>query len=165
MSWLLKLRHWQLFLMIILPAAWVSSSPLKEIINSLGLMILFLWLYAISYYGQGVRSALGLPIMRVSFFQFNFIYCLLYCLFQLYFSNKFEGLATLGTPYILLGLYSALAAFHVFGFTAKTLTSIIYRKEASFSEYIFTSFQLLFFIFGIWGLQPKINHSYTRNTL
>ena len=57
---------------------------------------------------------------------------------------------------IPISLYMFFALFQTIVFACKTLTSIELKKEVKFSDYLVNLILILFFIIGVWVLQPKI---------
>src|SRR5579863_8477587 len=74
MKKLLSAKDWLLFILIFICGAWVSPSPLREIINSVGVMTFSLWIYAIGVYGQYRITELGLKMMNIKLFKANVIF-------------------------------------------------------------------------------------------
>jgi len=164
----LALKHWHLFLLIIICGAWTSPSPLKEIINSIAVVTFSLWIYAIGVYGQERIAELGLNSMNVKLFKINVLIIGVFFLIGLLFFNDSEPtrsdtIELKDVPLIIGGLYLLFAIFQTIVFACKTITKIELRKEVSFGDY-FTNLLLMFFFFiGVWILQPKVNKFFATN--
>jgi hypothetical protein len=73
MKRILSFKHWQLFILIFITGAWVSPSPLNEIVHSVSIVTFSIWIYSIGVYGQERIQQLGLPAMNVKLFKANAI--------------------------------------------------------------------------------------------
>lgn len=167
MKKLLTLKHWHLFLFIFICGAWISPSPLKEIMNTIAVVTFTLWIYAIGVYGQERIAELELSPMNVELFKINVLVVGVFFLIGLFFFNsELRTSDTIELKDILLmlsGLYLFFAIFQTIIFACKTIAKIELRKEVSFSDY-FTNLLLMFFFFiGVWILQPKVNKFFTTN--
>jgi hypothetical protein len=166
MKKLLSFKHWQLFLLFIC-GAWTSPSPLKEIINSAGLVTFTFWIYAIGVNGQYRIEELGLKMMNVKLFKANVIIVGTFCLIGLIYAatqaqpNEVNEAPNTFQPkdaiFIVAGLYLFFAIFQTLIFACKTIAKIELRREVSFGDYISNLLMMLFLFVGIWILQPKIS--------
>jgi len=161
----LTLKHWHLFLLIFICGAWISPSPLKEIINTIAVVTFTLWIYAIGVYGQEKIAQLGLRPMNVKLFKINVLIVGVFFLIGLFFFNNSDP--STGTielkdiPLILGGLYLFFAIFQTIIFACKIIAKIELRKEVSFGDYFPNLLLLFFFFIGVWILQPKVNKFFT----
>jgi nitrate reductase gamma subunit len=163
----LTLKHWHLFLLIFICGAWISPSPLREIINTIAVVTFTLWIYAIGVYGQERIVELGLNPMNVKLFKINLLVVGVFFLIRFFLFNSepttSETIELKDITLILGGLYSFFAVLQIIIFACKTIAKIELRKEVSFGDY-FTNFLLIFFFpIGIWILQPKVNKFFTTN--
>lgn len=73
--------------------------------------------------------------------------------------SELNGTLIIGlfVAYFLLIFYSAFCSIYVHYFIAKTIKSVLLRREAKFSEYVEEIALIYFLYIGIWLLQPKIN--------
>lgn len=167
MTKLLSLKHWQLFLLIVICGAWTSPSPLKEIINSVALVSFTSWVYAIGVYGQSRIAELGLMVMNVKLFKVNVLISgvlwliLLICAAtqgQDIGANEPSGTIRIkDILFILPGFYFFFAFVQTIIFACKTIAKIELRREVSFGDYFTNLLLMVFFFIGVWILQPKIN--------
>lgn len=148
--------------MIVLTGAWTSPSPLEEIINSIALVTFLIWIYSIGIYGQAKLKSLNLPTLNTKFFKINIVLfpILLIISFLLSPEQTTENTqAEFNTQTILLipiSIYMFFAFFQTIIFSCKTLAMIELKREVKFSDYFVNLILILFFIIGIWILQPKI---------
>ncbi|NRR93560.1 hypothetical protein HSX10_18460 [Winogradskyella undariae] len=162
MKKILKFKHWQLFILIVLTAAWSSPSPLQEIIRFIGLITFLIWTYAIGIYGQEKLEYLKLPTLDTKLFKINIILfpILLIVSFLLSPEQTVENTQPeFNTQTILLmpiTLYMFFAFFQTIVFSCKTLAIIELKREVKFSDYLVNLILTLFLIIGVWILQPKI---------
>lgn len=169
MKKILELKHWHLFILIVLTGAWTSPSPLKEIINSVALVTFLIWIYAIGIYGQEKLEHLKLPTLNSKFFRINIILfpILLILSFLLSPEQTAENTqAEFNSQTIVLipiSIYMFFALFQTIVFSCKTLAMIELKREVNFSDYLVNFILMLFFIIGVWILQPKITKLIAEN--
>ena len=162
MKKILKFKHWQLFILIVLTGAWTSPSPLKEIINSISILTFMLWIYAIGIYGQEKLELLNLPTLKTELFKINIVLfpILLIISFLILPEQTAENTQSefnIRTIIIIpITLYMFFAFFQTLVFACKTISMLELKREVKFSEYLKNLLLTLFLIFGIWVLQPKI---------
>mgnify|MGYP000007594180 FL=1 len=169
MKKILEFKHWHLFILIVLTGAWTSPSPLKEIINSVALVTFLIWIYAIGIYGQEKLEYLKLPTLNSKFFKINIILfpILLILSFLLSPEQTAENTqAEFNAQTIVLipiSLYMFFALFQTIVFSCKTLAMIELKREVNFSDYLVNFILMLFFIIGVWILQPKVTKLIAEN--
>ena len=162
MKKILKFKHWQLFILIVLTGAWTSPSPLKEIINSISILTFMIWIYAIGIYGQEKLELLNLPTLKTELFKINIVLfpILLIISFLILPEQTAENTQSefnIRTIIIIpITLYMFFAFFQTLVFACKTISMLELKREVKFSEYLKNLLLTLFLIFGIWVLQPKI---------
>ena len=162
MKKILKFKHWQLFIMIVLTASWSSPSPLQEIIRFIGLITFLIWTYAIGIYGQEKLEYLKLPTLDTKLFKTNIILFPILLIVSFLLSPEQTAENTqpeFNTQTILLmpiTLYMFFAFFQTIVFSCKTLAIIELKREVKFSDYLVNLILTLFLIIGVWILQPKI---------
>ncbi len=167
MKKLLSFKHWQLFLLIVICGAWTSPSPLKEIINSISVVVFILWIHAVGVYGQDRIAELGLQPMNVKLFKTNVIIIGTLSLAGLIYSatqgqtNETNSVTNIfelkDILFVIAVLYLLFAIFQTIFFACKTITKIEFRREVLFGDYFTNLLLMSFFFFGVWILQPKIN--------
>lgn len=159
MKKILNLKHWQLFILIVLTGAWTSPSPLQEIIRFIGLTTFLIWIYSIGIYGQIKLESLKLPTLKTKLFKLNIVAFPILLLFLGLISperNYGTELSFLEIILIPFGIYMFFALIYSVVFACKTITMIELKKEVNFSDYLGNFLLMLFLIIGIWILQPKI---------
>ncbi len=137
------LKHWQLFLLIVLPLAWVSPSPLQEMINSIGIITFGLWIYGIGIYGHSNLKEEQAEQMNLSLFKLNskmsiLTLLLIYIITQIHpdFDSSFSIYNLIMIP---ISLYLIYTIFYIVIFSSKTLTSLELDRQVTFSDYFFKS--------------------------
>ena len=155
MEKILSLKHWKLFLLF-LPGAWISPSPLKEIINSIAVITFIVWVYCIVIYGYKKAKTLNIyyPI-NIKFFKANTILLIIFypiVFFNLNGSSNFTLLVfSLSGCYLFFGIFYASAA------AGKTIASLEEKRDVHFKGYFLYFILILVAIIGVWVLQPKVN--------
>ena len=71
MKLFLKIKHWQLFLIFVLPCYFISTSMTVLIISEFILIIFSLWIYSTVVFGQKKIIELGLKSFKTTFFEIN----------------------------------------------------------------------------------------------
>src|SRR5258706_4213749 len=73
MKRILNVKHWQLFLLVVIPGAWTSPSPLKEIINSIAVITFLIWIYSIGKSGHDKLKDRGIGPLNFGLFKINIL--------------------------------------------------------------------------------------------
>jgi hypothetical protein len=173
MNFFIKIKHWQLFLLIIaisIIAQVFFTSYFDKNQNNKSLiffpfigqiLILYLWHLSIGLMlHKKLLPNIKMSIVKfeialfISFVSFFFISYILFTILSLPMTQNM-------LPYIL-SLFLSLpvlivSIFYCLYFNAKALKSIELQKNANFNEYILEFFLLCFFAIGVWIIQPKIN--------
>jgi len=170
MHFFLKLRHWELFLMIVLPTAMtlMFGIPLQPlVVAAIGLflmLVLFGWMFSIGSWANSrlpqarrrspLPYALGLAIPLV--------YLLMYIF--LYIPELQQGGAPRRPPPWLLPMHmlSLAGIFYGLWYTARQLKSLQENEAADFLIFSSTFFLLFIFPLGVWLVQPGVNDLYRK---
>ena len=182
MTFFLKLKHWQLFLLLVgIPIALEFltigfifsaddfSSGLQRFLRAFPILmflyvaILFGWLWS-----TGVFLAKKLPSdapMPSGLFKGAIIIPTLYIMFLCWFVAKLmwgnemsELFIDENLGLILTAHFTSMACiFFVVFFNAKALKSVELQRPALLGDYVGEFFLFWFFPVGIWFLQPRIN--------
>jgi hypothetical protein len=166
MKKILQVKHWQLFILIIICGAWVSPEPLQSIINGMAFATFFWWMYAIAVYGQQKAMSYGLKPLNLQWFRINFFFLVCVAIAGLLFPDLLaeESSETIGPadiPFIAFGLYLMIAFLQIMLFTCKTIARLTERREVTFGDYFVNLFLFGFLFVWIWILQPKLNRIFS----
>jgi hypothetical protein len=178
MSILLRLKHWQFFVLLILmpciptllftSPAQIQTNPFQALIilmimTLIQMLLVCIWLHTLSSWSYRrlpaqvvgnfhllkFRIFLSVPVLYMALFLF------------LIMTNPLNPSILL--PVVLLHLFSMFCVFYCLYFTAKILksaeTQILQKSFGGFSEEFFL---LWFFPIGIWILQPRINKFFAK---
>ena len=172
MSFFLKLRHWELFLMLVLPTAlcWMWRVPFQPlVVASIGLfllIVLFAWMGSV-----GIWCNARLPQARrsnVAVFAASMIVPLVYALLYIfvYLPQLQAGGPPEKPPLWLLPMHmiSMVSIFYVFWFTASKYKSLLENEDADFLIFSSTFFLMFIFPLGVWIIQPSVNELFHRLT-
>ena len=166
MNFILKLRHWEVFIIILISSFAMDLQIEGEqiimiVINTIGYLIFLLW-----YLLVGLALADKMPtIIKLSSTLFLFNACfliisiiILRVLFDgnLDASNIFEFL---WVAYIMFAMVQFLV------FPSKALKSFEIGTKASFAQYVGYFLLTLFLPIGIWWIQPKLNRIATAGNI
>ena len=171
MSFFLKLRHWELFLMLLLPSAlcWLWRVPFSPlVVASIGLflmIVLFVWMFSV---GTWCNSRLpperrsGVVLFTVALL-IPLVYLLMYIL--LYLPQLADGPPEKPPLWLLpMHMLSMLSVFYAFWYTARKFKSLAENEDADFLIFSSTFFLLFIFPLGVWIIQPSVNELYHRLT-
>lgn len=173
MNSLLKLKHWQLFLLSWGPALllnfFAASDPLLMMKLFPVAMLLFSvgtfgWIWAIS---AGLHQQLP-PTVDLDSERFKILFAIpiIYILAIVagvsffFYSGRdegFRGLEEFIGIIILLHFLSIFCIFYGIRFAAKTIKSIELGRPVSFGDYAGEFFLIWFSIIGYWIIQPRLN--------
>lgn len=170
---LLRLKHWQLFLItwgipiainlftLSRPALMVKLFPLMMIVFIIGI---FGWIWAISTQLhkklpmeanlniRGFKMVFSVPIFYTVALTFWMIY-------QFYFRFP-EGSSNIGSVIVIVAFFHFVSMVCILvglRFAAQTLRSVELGRLAKFSDYAFEFFLIWFSPIGFWILQPRLN--------
>ncbi len=167
------MKHWQLFLLMVVPTVWVSPSPLQEVIHLIGIVFYFLWIYALTFLGQEKLISYGLKPMNFNLLKINLIVLFGFMAIAILLprSNEdnnsiFSYIAPfLSVPLALLYFYLVYAFFYILYYCAKLIAVLELRREVSFSDYGMNILLLSLLSFWIWFLQPRLNKEFAEEKL
>lgn len=158
MEFILKLKHWQIFILLIVgfmagATTIEDNSILTTILRISGPMIYFLYPLLVGHaLYQIAPSKAGL---NYNFFLINsFIWLACYAAVMVISDGqgmKFEGLAALP------GFYVFFAFIYYLMFPARVLRSIEKDRKVDTAECIGDLALIVMLLIGIWVLQPRIN--------
>ena len=158
MSFILKLKHWQAFLILIFGLflnnfAIEDNQTLTTILSLIGGLIYFSWPIFIGY---ALYQFLPTRIeLSYNLFLFNsFIYLISYSAVTIISDTegmKFDGLAALPGFYVFYALLQSNM------FPARVLKSIERERKVDIGECFGSFFLIIVLPIGIWFLQPRLN--------
>ncbi|MFA0962808.1 hypothetical protein AB9P05_13480 [Roseivirga sp. BDSF3-8] len=176
-DYMLRMKHWQVFLLITAPAIFVS---LLVLVNSyafilfpaaylLSQLTIMFWVYSV-FSGLNDKLPLGSEIDLTAFRAMYLVpmVCLgilfLAMLFSVIYSNSGGDFAPgfslpNGFGYIILAVcvFSFVSWIQGVRIAAKTIKSIERQSGLSFGEYSGEFIFIMMFGIGLWVLQPRIN--------
>jgi hypothetical protein len=169
MKFLLKLKHWQLFLITwglpILLNILTFSQPELMFLMFPVLMIFFTlgnfgWIWAIATeLNHKIPTALNLNAARFKiYFAIPLIYTMGLSLYMAFsFSSAGGSTSMSGIVIAVLHLLSMACIFMGLRFAAKTMKTVELGRLAKFGDYAGEFFLMWFSVIGFWVLQPRLN--------
>jgi len=178
MNLLLKLKHWQLFLLLVGTPIVFESISIATIFNSrnptiialifpvtmiMTMTVYFGWFYAI---GTTLHKKLPETVkMNLTRFKIFFLIPALYILVICYFLYVAFGYQTNGEPInielagliVPIHLFSMFCIFYCLYFNAKSLKAVEWQKPVTFGDFAGEFFLIWFFPIGVWIIQPRLN--------
>jgi hypothetical protein len=179
MDILLKLKHWQIFLLVVgipiviqfIQTIWIvasgneveaGSAPSLGLLIIIPLLIYYLWIQQV---GKKFSRSEGSPPMKTKKFLlsvwvscFSNFFLFIYFWFYPYNLDRAEGEEVIPITVIALILFIALMTlFHCLSFMAKALVQLEREREITSSEFFSEFVMAVIFPIGIWLLQPRIN--------
>ena len=179
MGKLLRLKHWQIFLLVvgipllvqlvqnifIVIGGWSRQGPffvLSGILLGFSLLIYYLWIGEV---GRKLSENQLPGSMNVGRFRFSFwvscissIFLFIYFWYYDYNINQFSGGGIV--PITLIGVIVFVALFTLFYCLSFMARAIVQRERAqkiTSAEYFSEFIMAVMFPIGIWFLQPRIN--------
>jgi hypothetical protein len=175
----LKLKHWQLFMItfiipLIIQIFFVGSVFLNGGFEKLFYLVpMFMTFFIIGYYGWiwTITKYLNEKLpenLKIQFAKFNrllsfsILYSIAFSFWIPTFMNSTNPslLFALIVPFHFFFLYCFIYALY---FTAKTIKTIEFQRELTFSDFAGEFFLLMFFQIGFWFIQPRINKIFLAN--
>ncbi|TPE43999.1 hypothetical protein [Pontibacter mangrovi] len=176
---LVRLRHWQAFLLLfvlplllqqgllwLLGALGISAGRvLTMLLDALPATVITLWLWTV-----GARLYKRLPeSIKITplYFYLGCLYMLLYALLFVYTWAVIRDSLAAGT--LPLGMLALLVPMHLFAtfcylyaayFAGRSLVSVETPRVAQSGEYLGTVFLFMLLPLGIWFLQPRLRRIY-----
>ncbi|TPE42590.1 hypothetical protein FJM65_17400 [Pontibacter mangrovi] len=158
MSVILRLKHWQVFLILLFIQllnnfSYTDNPAVTQACVTAGYL---LFLSMLLLYGHQLYDYLPRKVeLSYTLFVLNCFLLAAVALVALVLTGKpdvhFTGI------YALPALYLLYAMVHVVAFPAKVLCSAELKREAKAAEYVGTFFMIVFWPFCIWVLQPRVN--------
>ena len=173
---LLRLKHWQTFLLIfVLPfllryvltqlieaASPTAPGMLSTLVDALPTLVPVLWLWRV---GVALHSRLPADVtVSAVYFHLGALYFALYILILIYTLGLVRE--SLSDGILPLGMLALLVPMHLFGtfcylyvayFLARSIISVDKRRTVTAGEYISPFIQVIFLPVGIWFIQPRLN--------
>ena len=174
MTKLLKLKHWQLFGLLmglpmifqflIIGSVMTSRNPTITLTVFPIMMIFFIGLFFSWFYALGTNLHKRLPVsasMNLTKFKiFLFIpvaYMLFLSVFMFLFSSGGQPNPAIFAVIVPLHLFSMFCIFYCLYFNAKALKTVELQRPVTFSDFAGEFFLIWFFPIGVWIIQPRIN--------
>lgn len=160
------MKHWQVFLVMILPTFLNLPTPLAELLHLCATVFSFLWLYALAKFGQVKLNEFGLQPLNFSKFKWHLYSLSFFMAIAIFFpsENTEQGFSwfdlispVLYFPTLLLFLYIFYSFFYILFYIGKLLAQLEYRHEVGFWESGVHILLFLVMYVWIWFLQPRIN--------
>lgn len=162
-EFLLKAKHYQIFLSIFSTAIFLAFIPnfdasiplIKKIFTVLPFIV---WIFML---GKSlnlcipVRQRLSETILNINLFFFYIVFVFITMLSDI--TVTFRGWA------LLIPLYMIFSFIYLFYFASKALTTAEQGRRTSFGNHIGEMILLLIGFLGIWSLQPRINELWEKN--
>lgn len=150
----LRAKAWQVFLFF------VGATVLYDNVTSVALSIPLVWLWCLgasldSLAAKNLRRDLTLLSATA----------LLQIIYAFVFSPWVADSRPLTTPIVISSIGISLCFTYMLYFDATALVLAEYGRHANFSELAGPVLNLLFFPFGIWFIQPRINRLYEKTVL
>jgi hypothetical protein len=158
MDFILKLKHWQVFLIFLggsflINFTWINEDVLTLIFNIIGLLIYFFW-----YFSVGLELTEHLPprieLPKTFFIINSFVILISIAILIIVFDGEFSTNGLIGFLWII---YLCYAFFQFMFFPSKALKSIELGNKAKLGDYFGYFLLTVFWPIGIWIIQPKLN--------
>jgi hypothetical protein len=165
MTFILKAKHWQLFLVFIIPQVVVNivhnqtSQYLEALSKIVNLGMILSWIWAV-----GVTLSLDHKLSKnLILFKAAFIWLLIYLPYSS-FHNISIRVSDITKDWLIREwliwvphLIFTVAIVYSLGFCARVIKSIELAIRPSLSQYFFDGILIFLFPIGMWFLQPRVN--------
>lgn len=150
-----RFKHWQFFLI------WIISGTLfvATIESSFWVLTLSLydfvivgWIYSIGKVTNNLNGKLRIENYHEDLWFVLFFISFIPLGYISHSSSPISGLLTFG-----IVLFESISAFKLINFSAKALGQNDQKKNLKFVDYISEFFLIVFFVIGLWIIQPKMN--------
>lgn len=158
MKTILQLKHWQIFLILLLSML-VGNTTIEEyptVNDALGVIGATLFFTILIAYGHYLYDYLPRNIeLNYNLFIINGFLTIATLIAVTTLTESYEVSFT--GIYALPGFYICYAFLHTIAFPVKILKSIELNRKAKLGEYIGLFFGIIFWPFCIWFIQPRVN--------
>ena len=187
MNYLLRLKHWQLFLLIIgLPAiieitlritmirsegslsGFANKNFLSFIVRIISMAVSIGWLYAIgTNFHKKLPDSVKMNLVRFKVIVFILaVYAQFFCIFLAFMINEeILGLSlykVINTVHTII-MFCLLYCLH---FNARVIKAVELQRPVTFGDFSEDFLLLLIYPIGIWIIQPRINNLFeNKNAL
>jgi hypothetical protein len=159
MKAILQAKHWQLFLLFVIPQllAEMFSVSSDKVLQLLTTAIFLAWLWAV-----GVTLNFDNKDRNI-LFKTCFFYSFLYSPYSIYFGTNYNvseiGMELLKKewPNLFFHVIYIITLLCCVFFCAKRLKKYMLKRSVVFSDYILDIILILLFPIGVWFLQPRVN--------
>jgi hypothetical protein len=161
MKWILKIKHWQLFLILILPNLFQYSDNGRLLIDILLIVLISVWSIAIIFYGR-----LNNREIKNSSFYYSYCILILFYFLSFYVNENIEFISQ-DKFNLILSLFMLVITIanilNVIIQISKTIVGLEKNKpNLNIKEWQDTFFLILVFFIGIWVVQPRINKIFSK---
>ena len=177
MNFLLRLKHWQLFLLIIglpiiiqvtlriimirsedsLSSFTKKTNFLSFILTLISMTVSLGWIYAIgTNFHKKLPDTVKMNLVRFKVLFFIMaVYALFFIAFDTFSNEKIldSGLFGVIIPIHIFSMFCILYCLH---FNARALKAVELQRPVTFGDFSGEFLLLLFYPFGIWIIQPRI---------
>lgn len=163
MKFLLNLKPWQLFSLILVPNLIPAFSFWIELLDVIALFVYIGWIYSIGVTMHSLVSDVNKP--NLLYFKICCIFISVTYVIELFVSysfNEFIGYS-FNKWMILLVIFVICIMFYVFMFAAQMLESVINGYLVYGSDSLKAFFGFWFFPIGIWYIQPVVQRVLKQN--
>jgi len=158
MNFILKLKHWQIFILLFVASimsnfTWVDHDLFNMAFNLSGILLYLTWYFIIGLeLSEYLPKKIELP---TTMFVINgFVLVLSIVVLIMFFDGSFSSNGIIGFLWVVYLMYATVQFFF---YPSKILKSIELTKEARFGDYIGYVLLMIFWPIGIWWIQPKLN--------
>jgi hypothetical protein len=165
MNLILRLKSWQLFILIVIPLFFQPINLVFEIIYLFGSSVYLSWIFAIGSTMHSLLLVKSKP--NIIYFKISCFSTALIILFSCFFnpSELLNPFADGSKAYFFWVFFAFVMAsmFYFFGFAARMLQSKIDGEIANRSDSLRNFFYIWFFPIGIWYIQPMIKRALEKS--
>lgn len=166
MNWILKIKHWQLFLLFFLPLIvgdnlWHDGLSLG--FSILGMLFYYYWLLSLGIQCEKINRANNIHSNQFVIFKIlSIIIMVCYVILPslVLFQNPDER-----DPDIFMPMFFTIIISHIYItlFSSKSAYRALNKKKSFFGDFLPVFGAIFFWPIGIWFLQPRLNKLLEEN--
>jgi len=169
MNVFLKLKHWQLSILFIVPVVIAANSSAltyagRFLISVFVGGLFFGWLYSL---GVALNNSIRLELrLNVRSFKISFLLIVIsHCSLSVARQFLEEGWWRENYLFIMLPvmIFMVCCVLNIFYFVAKSLKTAELKKEVLYRDYADEFFSIWFYPIGVWRIQPRINKLFANS--
>jgi hypothetical protein len=162
MKWILKIKNWQLYLLLIFPNLFNFSAFYSNLMACFTSVLFCLWGFSIIYFSRLANKNFKIKsyIFSILIIGGIFIWIMFFTTYDTFLHK--DKSTNIGL--VLFFIFFTVSSFiNLIMQISKTIVSLELNKpNLKMDDWLSTFFQLFFLIFGIWAIQSRVNKIFLK---